>query len=90
MVSTITRYLRDGEDLEAALLAPRLHPTGDRVDVQEGWSAAGALEALGYQVSLREASYFARLNAVELLMPRSFRGVGEPRWSESAAAGPRR
>jgi hypothetical protein len=60
------------------------------VDVQEGWSAAGALEALGYEVTLREASYFARLNAVELLAPRSFRGVGEPRWSESAAGGPRR
>ncbi len=90
LVSTITRHLRDGEGLEAALLAPRLHPTGTRVDVQEGWSAAGALQALGYEVTLREASYFARLNAVELLAPRSFRGVGEPRWSESAAGGPRR
>ncbi|MDP2959327.1 MAG: gamma-glutamyltransferase [Longimicrobiales bacterium] len=90
LVSTLTRYVRDGEGLEAALAAPRLHPTGDRVDVQEAWPAAAALEALGYQVTLREPSYFARLNAVELLAPRSFRGVGEPRWAESAAGGPRR
>ena len=58
--------------------------------MQEGWPAAAALEGLGYQVTLREPSYFARLNAVELLAPRSFRGVGEPRWGESAAGGPRR
>jgi gamma-glutamyltranspeptidase/glutathione hydrolase len=90
LVSTLTRHLRDGEDLEAALVAPRLHPTGDRVDVQEGWAAAAALEALGYKVTLREPSYFARLNAVELTFPSAFRGVGEPRWSESAAGGPRR
>lgn len=55
-----------------------------------GLGAAGALEALGYRVTLQEPSYFARLNAVELVAPRSFRGVGEPRWSESAAGGPRR
>jgi gamma-glutamyltranspeptidase len=90
MVSTITRYLRDGESLQASLLAPRLHPTGTRVEVQEGWTAAGALAGQGYEVALREPSYFARLNAVELLPPRSFRGVGEPRWTESAAGGPRR
>lgn len=90
LVSTLTRRLRDGVPLEAALAAPRLHPTGDRVEVQEGWAAAGALEASGYRVGLREPAYFARLNAVEVAAPRSFRGVGEPRWSESAAGGPRR
>ena len=37
---------------------------------------------------LREA--FARLNAVEILPEEMFRGVGDPRWSESAAGGPRR
>lgn len=90
LVSTITRYLGDDESLEAALQAPRLHPTGSRVEVQEGWTAAAALERNGYEVTLREPSYFARLNAIEVLAPRWFRGVGEPRWSESAAGGPRR
>lgn len=90
LVTAMVRYLRHEETLEGALAAPRLHPTGDRIDVQEGWGVAGALERLGYQVALREPSYFARLNAVEYLTPIGFRGVGEPRWSESAAGGPRR
>jgi gamma-glutamyltranspeptidase/glutathione hydrolase len=90
MVTAMVRYLRDGETLEGALAAPRLHPTGDRMDVQDGWSLSAALEGLGYQVALREPSYFARLNAVEYLTPIGFRGVGEPRWSESASGGPRR
>lgn len=90
LVSTMARYLRHGEPLEAALAAPRLHPAGGRVDVEEGWAAADALQAAGYEVALREPSYFARLNAVEYLTPIGFRGVGEPRWSESAAGGPRR
>lgn len=90
LVGTLTRALREGVPLDQALSGPRLHPTGPRVDVQEGWAAAEALERLGYEVTLRESSYFARLNAVEILSPRFFRGVGEPRWSESAAGGPRR
>lgn len=90
LVTAMVRYLRHQETLESALAAPRLHPTGDRVDVQEGWSLAAALEGMGYQVALREPSYFARLNAVEYLTPIGFRGVGEPRWSESASGGPRR
>jgi gamma-glutamyltranspeptidase/glutathione hydrolase len=89
LVSTLVRVLRDGEDLDEAMQAPRFHPAGSRVDVQEGWPVAPALEAMGYEVTLREASYFARLNAVEIGAPGSYRGVGEPRWRESAAAGPR-
>ncbi|GMV06393.1 MAG: gamma-glutamyltransferase [Gemmatimonadota bacterium] len=90
LVSVLTRVVHDGQTLEAALAGPRLHPTGDRVDVQEGWPAGEAMEALGYSVSLREPSYFARLNGVEIAGPRAFVGVGEPRWPESAAGGPRR
>jgi len=44
----------------------------------------------GCRATLREAAYFARLNAVELAPFRTCGGVGEPRWSESAAGGPRR
>lgn len=90
LVTTLVRVIHDGEGLEEAMAAPRLHPTGDRIEVQEGWEVAAALEALGYQVTPREPAYFARLNIVELPAPRSFSGVGEPRWSESAAGGPRR
>lgn len=90
LVGTLTRTLRDGVALDEALAGPRLHPAGERIDVQEGWAVAAVLEGFGYEVTLREPSYFARLNAVELPSPRSFRGVGEPRWSESAAGGPRR
>lgn len=90
LVGTLERAVGRGEPLEAALAGPRLHPTGSRVEVQVGWGAAEALATRGWEVALREPSYFARLNAVEILGPRSFRGVGEPRWSESAAGGPRR
>ena len=76
--------------LEEAMAAPRLHPTGGEVLVEEGWSGIPALEALGYTVSERPRSYFARLNVVELGAGEGFRGVGDPRWIESAAAGPER
>lgn len=90
LVTTLSRVLQDGESLDAALASPRLHATGSRVEVQEGWPVAQALEDLGYRVGLREAAYFARLNAVALPRPGSFLGAGDPRWSESAAGGPRR
>lgn len=90
LVSTLARVVEGGVDLEEALRAPRLHPTGDRVEVQEGWGVADALGRLGFRVVSREPSYFARLNAVEILPDGTFRGVGEPRWDESTAAGPRR
>jgi len=90
LVSTLERVVEGGATLEEALRAPRLHPTGDRVEVQEGWDVATALTSLGYRVSPRETSYFARLNAVEILPDGTFRGAGEPRWSETTAAGPGR
>ena len=90
LVSTLSRTLQEGQDLEAALAAPRLHPTGTRVDLQEGWGVGGLLQAFGYEVQEEESSYFARLNAVVISPDRIFRGVGEPRWRESAAGGPSR
>jgi gamma-glutamyltranspeptidase/glutathione hydrolase len=89
LVSTLERALGHGVDMAEALAAPRLHPTGSEILVQEGWSVADTLRAMGYDVSTREASYFARLNVVERLPDGGFRGVGEPRWPESAAGGPR-
>ena len=66
----------------------RLHPTGLEVLVEAEWHAARSqLVEAGYSVATRERSYFARLNAVEVLPDGRFRGVGEPRWVNSAAAG---
>ncbi|HSG48804.1 MAG TPA: gamma-glutamyltransferase, partial [Longimicrobiales bacterium] len=90
LVTVLSRTLQEGEELEAALAAPRLHATGGRVELQEGWSVGAGLGAFGYEVRERETSYFARLNGVAVLTDGAFRGAGEPRWSESAAGGPRR
>lgn len=90
LVSTLVRVFDEGMELDAALAVPRLHAAGDRIEVQEGWSAAAALAALGYRTEEREPSYFARLNAVAILSGGTFLGAGEPRWSESTARGPRR
>jgi gamma-glutamyltranspeptidase/glutathione hydrolase len=90
LVTTLSRSLQSGDDLADAMGAPRLHTTGGTVELQEGWSVAGEIGAFGYEVRERETSYFARLNAVEIGADGTFRGVAEPRWSESAAGGPRR
>jgi len=75
--------------LETVMAEARLHPTDGAVLVEEGWPGADALANLGFTIESRERTYFARLNAVEILSDGTFRGVGEPRWSESAAGGPR-
>ncbi|MEJ2205327.1 MAG: gamma-glutamyltransferase [Gemmatimonadota bacterium] len=90
MVGTLTDVLGRAIRLDVALAEPRLHPTGGVVLVEGGWPGADALANLGFEVEPRERTYFARLNAVEILPDGTFRGVGDPRWSESAAGGPRR
>jgi gamma-glutamyltranspeptidase/glutathione hydrolase len=89
LVVTLVRWRDGGVDLEEAMAGARLHPTGDEVQVEEGWPGADALFGLGYRVVPRERSWFARLNAVEIHPDETFLGVGEPRWPESAAGGPR-
>jgi gamma-glutamyltranspeptidase/glutathione hydrolase len=88
LVTTLDRVLRSGEELRVALDAPRLHPTGSEVLVERGWAEIEGLEALGFALVPTERSYFARLNAVHIRPDGSFVGVGEPRWSGSAAGGP--
>jgi hypothetical protein len=90
MVGTLTDVIGREIRLDVALAEPRLHPTGGVVLVEGGWPGADALANLGFEVEPRERTYFARLNAVEILPDGTFRGVGDPRWSESAAGGPRR
>ncbi|HSG46820.1 MAG TPA: gamma-glutamyltransferase, partial [Longimicrobiales bacterium] len=87
IVATVTRVVDQGAELQAAMAAPRLHPTEGTVLVEEGWPAAAALRALGYAVEERPREYFARVNVVQA-EGGSFIGVGDPRWRESAAAGP--
>ena len=89
MVGTLLHVFEDGQSLEEAMAQPRLHPTGGMVLVEEGWPGAAGLANLGFAIEPRERTYFARLNAVEILPDGTFRGVGEPRWPESAAGGPR-
>ena len=89
LVTTIVRF-EAGVDLEAAMSLPRLHPTGGALLVEEGWEGAAELRAMGHEVEERPRTYFARLNAVEILPDGAFRGVGEPRWIHSAAGGPGR
>lgn len=88
LVSTLSRVADRGEYVEAALAAPRFHPTGGSILVEEGWAAAEGLRSLGYDVEERDRTYFARLNVVVVGPDGSFLGLGEPRWIGSAAAGP--
>ena len=90
LVTVLSRHLQAGDPLEEAMRAPRLHATGGALELQEGWIVAAELAAFGYEVRERESSYFARLNAVSVLPDGTFRGVAEPRWTESAAGGPHR
>jgi gamma-glutamyltranspeptidase/glutathione hydrolase len=88
IVATLSRLADQELDLESAMAAPRLHPSEGTIHVEHGWPAADALRALGYQVESRPSDYFARVNVVQR-SGGAFLGVGEPRWLESAAAGPR-
>jgi gamma-glutamyltranspeptidase/glutathione hydrolase len=88
LVATVTRMVDRGLSLEEALAAPRIHPSGGRIHVEEGWPEAEALAELGYTVEPRERSWFARLMVVERTEGGGFLGAGDPRWSGSAAAGP--
>jgi gamma-glutamyltranspeptidase/glutathione hydrolase len=90
LVATLDRVVRGGWELDAAMDAPRLHPSGGDVFVEEGWSAVTLLEDLGYAATPRERVWFARLNAIEVRPDGRFRGVGDPRWEHGAAAGPLR
>ncbi|MBT8488017.1 MAG: gamma-glutamyltransferase [Gemmatimonadetes bacterium] len=88
LVGTLSRTLHLGVELEEALRAPRLHPTGGRVYVEAGWGVAAALEERGQEAVPRERSYFARLNVIEIDRGR-WTGIAEPGWSGASAAGPR-
>ncbi|MEQ9400160.1 MAG: gamma-glutamyltransferase [Longimicrobiales bacterium] len=90
LVATVSRMVDHGLGVEEAMDAPRLHPTGGRILVPEGWPGIAGLEAAGYEVDPRDRDYFARLNVIEIGPDGTFRGVGEPRWIGSAASGPGR
>ena len=89
MVGTVSRWADRELALPTALAAPRLHPSGTTLFVEEGWEAGSTLEIPGIEVIVREPSYFARLNVIEVLADGTKSGVAEPRWIGSAASGPR-
>lgn len=88
LVAVLSRVLHRGMAIEEALSGPRLHPTGGRVYVEEGWEMAEGLAERGLEAVPRPRSYFARLNVVEIRGDR-WTGVAEPGWSGASAAGPR-
>jgi gamma-glutamyltranspeptidase/glutathione hydrolase len=88
MVSTLSRIVDRGLDLESAVRAPRLHPTGGAIRLDEEWDVREALRAMGYRVERTDAGYFGRLNSVQLSGRRAF-GVADPGWSGASSSGPR-
>lgn len=88
LVTTLSRVLHRGMGVEEALTSPRLHPTGGRIYVEEGWGVEGRMAEEGREVVPRERSYFARLNLIEV-GPVVWKGIAEPEWSGASAAGPR-
>jgi gamma-glutamyltranspeptidase/glutathione hydrolase len=86
LVATVSRIADHGMDVESALRAPRLHPTGGELLIDEGWGVAEELVVRGYLAVPTEDSYFARLNVIHAVADR-VRGVGEPGWEGSSAAG---
>ncbi len=96
LVQTLSRIADGGRDLEAALAAPRFHPTDGTFVLEDGrddaWPPAvdEALTGLGYRPEHRETStYFARLNVVRVAGDGGrYLGVADPRWPWGAAAGP--
>jgi len=97
IVETVSRRIDQGLPLEAALAAPRLHPTPDRIEVEvragAAWGDADveALRGLGFTVRPRgDAPWFARVNAIAWdAETGDWVGVADPRW-DGAAGGARR
>lgn len=89
LVATVSRIFDQGMDIETAMRAPRLHPTGGDLVIDEEWDARDGLRAMGYSVVRPEADYFARLNVIHL-SPGEVTGVAQPSWSGASSGGPRR
>lgn len=88
MVTTLSRVFHRGMGLEDAMAAPRLHPTGGRIYIEEGWEVGEFLAERGHDVQEREGSYFARLNVIEV-GDGQMTGIAQAEWSGASAAGPR-
>ena len=87
VIQVVSRVLDQSLSLEAAVAAPRVHPTDPgELRMEEAPWAPGTrtvLEELGFQVEPTRSSYFGRVHAV-LLDPDGMTGVAEPRWDGSA------
>lgn len=92
VVETLARAIAQELPLDAALAAPRFHPTPARIDAEAREGAAwgedvlGALRAMGHTVNARDdASYFGRINAIHRA-DGLYTGVSDPRWQGVAGA----
>lgn len=99
ITQVISRYIDQGMRLEAALIAPRLHPMSDTdneqrivnprgINLEAGWSdeLIEALESAEFEVTITERiGAFGRVHALEKT-PTGWSGNADPDW-EGAAAG---
>jgi len=87
VIQVVSRVLDQGLSLEAAVAAPRVHPTGPlELRMEEAAWEPGVrtfVEGMGLEVEPTPSSYFGRVHAVGL-DPDGMTGVAEPRWNGSA------
>lgn len=90
VVQTLSGAIDQGLPIELAVAAPRVHPmgrTGLRVErsMRTGWRDADVeqLRALGFEVDLRPASYFARVHAIAV-EGSTLAGAADPRRTGTA------
>ncbi|MEZ4422027.1 MAG: gamma-glutamyltransferase [Gemmatimonadota bacterium] len=97
LVSTFVRLGVERMDLEAALAAPRLHPSEGTLTLETGTGVDGSdwggpdFARFGFEIDTEPFGvYFARLNAIAVGADGQRVGVGDPRWPWSVAGGTER
>lgn len=95
-VQTVSRWADQGMEVEAAMAAPRFHPSPGSLVLEEVESApwptdtASRLEEAGFRVSFQPGgSWFARLNVIRRDGD-GFTGIADGRWPGGGAGGPGR
>jgi gamma-glutamyltranspeptidase/glutathione hydrolase len=96
ITEVLSRLVDEEMDLVQAMAAPRLNPLSDTLyletDDEALWTNAdlATLRGFGLRAGPRDASYFARVNAIAIdPVTGAYTGVADPRWGGGAGA-PRR
>jgi len=96
VIQTLSRAIDEGMPIELAVAAPRLHPAGMNAlrlerDMRTGWRDADvdSLRALGFDVQLTPAGYFARVHAIAVAGG-TLTGAADPRRTGTAVGVRRR